>query len=45
MREILSHRIPSDKGAKDNVTNRCVTRCECDRKYLRAVRPPHICRI
>ena len=45
MREILSHRIPSDKGAKGNVTNRCITRCECDRKYLRAVRPSHICRI
>lgn len=45
MREILSHRIPSDKGAKGNATNRCITCCECDRKYLRAVRPSHICRI
>ena len=45
MREILSHRIPSDKGAKGNATNRCTTCCECDRKYLRAVRPSHICRI
>ena len=42
MREILSHRIPSDKGAKGNVTNRCITRCECDRKYLRSVRPSHL---
>ena len=45
MLEILSHRIPSDKGAKGNATNRCITCCECDRKYLRAVRPSHICRI
>ena len=42
MREILSHRIPSDKGAKGNVTNRCITRYECNRKYLRAVRPSHM---
>ena len=34
MREILSHRVPSDKGAKGRVTNRCVNRSECDRKYL-----------
>ena len=34
MREILSHRIPSDKGAKGRVTNRCINRCKCDRKYL-----------
>ena len=41
MREILSHRVPSDKGAKGRVTNRCVNRSECDRKYLCAqcVRP------
>ena len=45
MREILSHCVLSDKGAKGNVTNRCITRCECDRTYLRAVRPSHICRI
>ena len=45
MREILSHRVPSDKSAKGRVTNRCITRCECDRKYLRAMRPSHICRI
>ena len=42
MLEILSHRIPSDKGAKGNATNRCITCCECDRKYLRAVRPSHM---
>ena len=34
MREILSHRVPSDKGAKGRVTNRCVNRSECNRKYL-----------
>ena len=34
MREILSHRVPSDKGAKGRVTNRCINRCKCDRKYL-----------
>ena len=41
MRETLSHRVPSDKGAKGRVTNRCVNRSECDRKYLCAqcVRP------
>ena len=41
MREILSHRVPSDKGAKGHVTNRYVNRSECDRKYLCAqcVRP------
>ena len=41
MREILSHRVPSDKGAKGRVTNRYVNRSECDRKYLCAqcVRP------
>lgn len=42
MLEILSHCVPSDKGAKGHVTNRCITRCECDRKYLRAVRPSHM---
>ena len=42
MREILFHRVPSDKGAKGHVTNRCITRCEFDRKYLRAVRPSHM---
>ena len=41
MREILSRRVPSDKGAKGRVTNRCVNRSECNRKYLCAqcVRP------
>ena len=41
MREILSHRVPSDKGAKGRVTNRCINRSECNRKYLCAqcVRP------
>ena len=34
MREILPYRVPSDKGAKGRVTNRCVNRSECDRKYL-----------
>ena len=34
MREILSHRVPSAKGAKGRVTNRCINRSECDRKYL-----------
>ncbi len=36
MREILSHRVPSDKGAKGRVTDRCPNRSKCDRKYLRA---------
>ena len=42
MREILSHRVPSDKGAKGRVTNRCINRSRCNRKYLCAqwcVRP------
>ena len=41
MREILSHRVPSDKGARGRVTNSCVNRSECDRKHLCAqcVRP------
>ena len=41
MREILSHRVPSAKGAKGRVTNQCINRSECDRKYLCAqcVRP------
>ncbi len=34
MREILSHRVPSDKGAKGRVTNRCINCCKCDSKYL-----------
>ena len=34
MREILSHRVPSDNGAKARVANRCIKRCKCDRKYL-----------
>ena len=34
IREILSHRVPSDKGAKGRVTDRCPNRSKCDRKYL-----------
>lgn len=34
MREILAHRIPSEKGAKGRLTNRCVHRSSCDRRYL-----------
>ena len=34
MREILSHRVPGDKGAKGRVTDRCPNRSKCDRKYL-----------
>jgi IS30 family transposase len=34
MREIARHAAASDKGAKGRVTNRCVKRSKCDRKYL-----------
>ena len=30
----MSHRVPSDKGARDRVANQCINRCKCDRKYL-----------
>ena len=33
-REILSRRIPSDKGAFGRVTNRCTHRADCDRRQL-----------
>ncbi len=33
-REILSHRIASDKGAFGRPTNRCVRRADCDRHQL-----------
>ena len=42
MREILSHRVPSDKGAKGRVTNRCIKPQRVQQEIpLCAVRPSH----
>ncbi len=34
MREIMKHALPSEKGAKGRVSNRCIHRSECTRHFL-----------
>ena len=34
MREVQKHAVPSDKGAKGRVSNRCIHRSECSRHFL-----------